>query len=107
MGSGLGGKEPSVQGHHGAQQIGCEQEVQILGYCEVMVLPYRAGKPYQRGTAGAVSFQIPSPEEGLGVLTPSALPHVRVIASILGSRPGLHPAHPQLCLLQVLALGRP
>lgn len=68
---------------------------------------------------GAVSYQIPVlleqvPEEGLGVgvLIPSALPHIRVFvvvtfASVLGSRPGLHPVHPQLCLLQVLALGRP
>lgn len=62
MGSGLGGREPSVQGHHGAQQIGCEQEVQILGktdneagLCKV-VLSSRAGKPYQRGTAAGLGL---------------------------------------------------
>lgn len=62
MGLGLGGREPSVQGHHGAQQIAVNRKCRFsgktdneAGLCKV-VLPSRAGKPYQRGTAAGLGL---------------------------------------------------
>lgn len=64
----------------------CEQEVQIPGKTDGPALQSReALSEGNRCRALAVSYQIPVlleqvPEEGLGagVLTPSALPHIRV-----------------------------